>query len=83
MARKYNNGYEDITIEARQADGKWCVRNSFTHQNEAVMSGSKPREWLVRMATSMMFDWRSFDDKPLRVTGTPKYVGGYNAGQKD
>lgn len=78
MASGYR-GYEPITIEARQPNGKWNVRNRFINQNEMVTSGSKPRDWLIRLATAMMFEWRNTDDKPLRVTGLPKYVGGYDA----
>lgn len=73
--------FDPITIEAKQPNGKWYVRSALIHQNAEVMSGSKSREWLIRLATMRMFEWNGFDDKPMRITGIPRYNG--NTGGSD
>jgi hypothetical protein len=65
--RKYN----PIRIEALQPNGEWHVRNRFDHENAAVQSGEKPRDWLYNLASRVMTSWNIHEQhgKQLRITG--------------
>jgi hypothetical protein len=68
------NDYVPITIEARQPNGRWWVRNSFVFENSQVQGGEKTRAWLINIANSFMYAWSKFDSKQLRITGIPQRV---------
>lgn len=72
MPRKKYPEYVPVTIEARQPNGDWAVRNRLIHANAKVIAGEETRAWLIDLARRMMTEWyisapdRSMD---LRVSG--------------
>jgi hypothetical protein len=58
-----------ITLQARQADGTWAVRNAFTTENAKVRSGSMSVSDLEVLARRTMSKWQATmqDGRQLRV----------------
>ena len=57
-----------ITVQARQANGEWHVRNAFIDDNKLVIAGSMKKDDLLRKAQKVCEQWRAYDDgKQLRV----------------
>lgn len=58
-----------ITVQARQADGTWAVRNAFITENKAVLAGSMNAADLEAKARKLMSQWQQTmqDGRQLRV----------------
>ena len=58
-----------ITLQARQADGTWAVRNAFVNENKEVQAGSMQVADLEAKARKLMAQWQATmqDGKTLRV----------------
>lgn len=72
MVRKYTQRYVPVTIESRHTNGDWSLRNNLEHENAKVISGERPRSWLVELARHIMINWTvnyEHNSKELRVTG--------------
>lgn len=48
-----------ITVQGRQADGSWGVRNAFTTENKKVLAGTMTKEELTAQARAMRDRWLS------------------------
>lgn len=58
-----------ITLQARQADGTWAIRNAFVTENKQVTIGAMKAADLEAKARAVMAQWQATmqDGKPLRV----------------
>lgn len=58
-----------ITLQAKQANGTWAVRNAFTTENAKVVAGSMTADELETKARKLMAQWQATmqDGKQLRV----------------
>ena len=63
-----------ITLQAKQPDGTWAVRNAFVTENKQVVAGSLSAADLEAKARRMMAQWQATmpDGKQLRVHDSAK-----------
>lgn len=63
-----------ITLQARQPDGSWAVRNAFVTENKQVVAGSLSADDLEAKAARLMAQWQATmpDGKQLRVHNSDK-----------